>query len=163
MPTRQDGDDQTFEQVLLTHDDRFKLLFEFEQTFIVGHSSGIRFLERSMIITAQALKQNTWPAENGCKICGCCPDSPAGYNPSPYFSPEGGFIATDFESTGVFLDERNTDCISEFRKTSVDSKGKRETVILVRNTGWKNQLNHESPYKLLMHLANSKTCLSPIR
>ncbi len=54
---------------------------------------------------------------------------------SPHFSPEGGFIATDFEFTGVYLDERNTDCISEFRKIPVDSKGKRETVILVRNAG----------------------------
>ncbi len=56
-------------------------------------------------------------------------------NLSPHFSPEGGFIATDFESTGIFLSERNTGCISEFRKISVDSKSKRETVILVRNAG----------------------------
>ncbi len=41
----------------------------------------------------------------------------------------------DFEFTGVFLSEWNTDCISEFRKIPVDSKGKRETVILVRNAG----------------------------
>ena len=54
---------------------------------------------------------------------------------SPHFSPEDGFIATDFGSTGIFLSERNTGCISEFRKISVDSKGKRETVILVRNAG----------------------------
>ncbi len=54
---------------------------------------------------------------------------------NPHFSPEGGFIATNFEFTGVFLSEWNTDCISEFRKIPVDSKGKRETVILVRNAG----------------------------
>ncbi len=56
-----------------------------------------------------------------------------GFN--PHFSPEGGFIAMDFEFTGIFLDERNTDCIAEFIKISVDSKGKRENVILVRNSG----------------------------
>ncbi len=56
-----------------------------------------------------------------------------GFN--PHFPPEGGFIATNFEFTGGFLDERNTDCISEFRTPPVDSKGKRETVILVKNAG----------------------------
>ena len=54
---------------------------------------------------------------------------------SPHFSPEGGFIATEFEFTGIFLSEWNTDCIAEFRKIPVDSKGKRETAILVRNAG----------------------------
>ncbi len=36
---------------------------------------------------------------------------------NPHFSPEGGFIATDFEYTGIVLDQWNTDCISGVRNT----------------------------------------------
>ena len=37
-------------------------------------------------------------------------------NANPQFSPEGGFVATDFGATGIFLDEWNTDCIAGFKK-----------------------------------------------
>ncbi len=39
-----------------------------------------------------------------------------------HFSPEGGFIASDFESSGG--GERHTDRITEFRKIAVDAKSK---------------------------------------
>ncbi len=53
----------------------------------------------------------------------------------PNFSAEGGLIATDFEFFGGVSGERNTDGISGFTKMPVDSKGKRETAIRVRNAG----------------------------
>ncbi len=51
---------------------------------------------------------------------------------NPYFSSEGGLISSDFESTGA---SERVEYRLYFRvqKTTVDSKGKRETVILVRN------------------------------
>ena len=40
---------------------------------------------------------------------------------NPYFSPARGFITTNLEFTGIFLDERNTDYIAGLRKMPVDS------------------------------------------
>jgi len=56
-------------------------------------------------------------------------------SPGPHFSPRGEMIAQRFGFTADFLKKRNTDCISDRRKSAVDSKIKRGLVIVVRNAG----------------------------
>jgi len=56
--------------------------------------------------------------------------------PSPYILPEGEMITQIFYFTKDFLNERNTGCIFDRRKSFVEQKIKRGLVSLVKYAGW---------------------------